>query len=179
METPDCKKEITSTALSMDGEGNMYVSGGFYNKAIWGDIEHKGENKAWNLFVARLNKNRRWDWVSSFGGESENKTVLDIDLDVNGNIYITGGTMNDTIGISKANVLPVGGEFHLKLGKDRIYYAGMPSEDVYSIVQRKSMGYQGYAWNLFYSRKRREIIIDGVKLYVERVTPDEMEIRIV
>lgn len=87
--------------------------------------------------------------------------------------------MNETIGVSKAVVIPVGGEFHLKLGKDRIIYAGMPSADVYSVAQRKSTGYQGYSWNLYYSRNRREIVIDGVRLYIERVTPDEIEIRAV
>lgn len=86
--------------------------------------------------------------------------------------------MSETIGVSKVEVLSIGGEFHLKFGKDRIYYAGMPSEEVYSIVQKKSTGYQGYAWNLFYPRKRRDITIDGIKLYVERVTPDEIEIRV-
>lgn len=34
-------------------------------------------------------------------------------------------------------VLSVGDSHHLQFGKDRIIYAGMPSEDVYSIVQRK------------------------------------------
>ena len=85
--------------------------------------------------------------------------------------------MNETIGVGRATVLPVGGEFHLKLGKDRIYYAGMPSEEVYSIVQRKSMGYQGYAWNLYYSKRQRDITIDNVRLHVERVAPEEIEIR--
>jgi len=86
--------------------------------------------------------------------------------------------MDQSTGISKGVVIPIGGEYHLKLGKDRIIYAGMPSEEVYSIAQRKSTGYQGYAWNLFYSKRRRDITIDGVKLYIERVTPDEMEIRV-
>ena len=34
-------------------------------------------------------------------------------------------------------VLSVGDTYHLRSGKDRIVYAGMPSEKVYSIVQRK------------------------------------------
>jgi hypothetical protein len=79
--------------------------------------------------------------------------------------------------ISRVMVLPLGGEFHLRMGKDRIVYAGMPSEEVYSIAQRKNSGYQGYAWNLFYPKNRRDITIDGVRIYVERVTPDEIEFR--
>ena len=86
--------------------------------------------------------------------------------------------MNQSTGINKANVLAIGEEYHLKLGKDRIIYAGMPSEEVYSIAQRKNSGYQGYAWNLFFPKNRRDITIDGVRIYVERVTPDEIELRV-
>jgi hypothetical protein len=75
-------------------------------------------------------------------------------------------------------VLPVGQGFHLKRGKDRIAYAGMPSADVYSIVQIKASGYQGYAWNLYFPRWKRDITIDGVSLYVENVTPEEIQLRV-
>jgi len=75
-------------------------------------------------------------------------------------------------------VLSVGESVHLRQGKDHIYYAGMPSENVYSIVQKKAAGNQGYAWNLFYSRKQQEITIDGVNIFVENVTPQEITLRI-
>jgi hypothetical protein len=89
-----------------------------------------------------------------------------------------GGMMTMSMGAGKSVVLAVGEEHHLRPGKDRIVYGGMPSEEVYSIVQKKASGYQGYAWSLFFPKKRRDLTIDGVKLYVERVTPDEMEIRV-
>jgi len=58
-------------------------------------------------------------------------------------------------------VLSVGDSYHLQFGKDRIVYAGMPSEDVYSIVQRKwEFLYRGFAWNLFYPKERSRITID-------------------
>jgi hypothetical protein len=82
--------------------------------------------------------------------------------------------MNASIGAEQAIVLVVGEEFHLGFGRDRIIYAGMPSEEVYSIAERKAVNQQGYAWNLFYPKSRREVTIDGVKLHVERVTPDEI-----
>ena len=85
--------------------------------------------------------------------------------------------MSDSIGMGKTVVLPVGEDYHLRRGKDHIIYAGMPSEGVYSIVQIKASGYQGYAWHLYYPRRRQDIIIDGVNLFVERVTPEEIEIR--
>ena len=76
-------------------------------------------------------------------------------------------------------VLSVGDSYHLQFGKDRIVYAGMPSEDVHSIVQRKrEFPYQGSAWNLFYSKGRSKIIIDGVNILVESATPDEIRLRV-
>jgi hypothetical protein len=74
--------------------------------------------------------------------------------------------------------ISVGEGFHLKRGKDRIVYAGMPSEDVYSIVQIRASGYQGYSWNLYFPRKKQDITIDGVNLYVENVTPEEIRFRV-
>ena len=52
-------------------------------------------------------------------------------------IIIEGGIMRNSISLS------VGDSFHLKTGKDYIIYAGMPSENVYSIVQKKCMGLSG------------------------------------
>jgi len=75
-------------------------------------------------------------------------------------------------------VLAVGESVHLRRGKDHILYAGMPSENVYSIVQKKAYGYQGFAWNLFFPKKRQEITVDGVNIFVESVTPDEIRLRI-
>ena len=76
-------------------------------------------------------------------------------------------------------VLSVGDIFHLKRGKDRIVYSGMPSEKVYSIVQMKwEFFYRGYAWNLFYPREQSKIRVDGVNILVENVTPDEIRLRV-
>jgi hypothetical protein len=80
--------------------------------------------------------------------------------------------------MERSIVLALGETFHLRTGKDRIIYAGMPSESVYSIVEKKESGYQGFAWNLFYPKKMTEITIDGVKLYVESVSPEEIRLRV-
>jgi hypothetical protein len=75
-------------------------------------------------------------------------------------------------------VLSVGDAYHLKIGKDRIIYAGMPSETVYSIVQKKTKAYWGWAWNLYYPKKKSEITIDRVNILIESVTPDEIRLRV-
>jgi hypothetical protein len=41
----------------------------------------------------------------------------------------------------------------------------------------KSSGYRGYSWNLYFPKKKRDITIDGVGIYVERVIPEEIELR--
>lgn len=76
-------------------------------------------------------------------------------------------------------VLSVGDTHKLRFGKDRIAYAGMPSEKVYSIVQMKwEFLYRGFAWNLFYPKEQSKIRIDGVNILVDNVTPDEIRLRV-
>ena len=77
-------------------------------------------------------------------------------------------------------VLAVGDVFHLRRGKDRIIYAGMPSDNIYSIVQRKwdfmPLGCWGFAWNLFFPREQSKIRIDGIDISVENVAPDKIRL---
>ena len=79
-------------------------------------------------------------------------------------------------------VLSIGESHHLRSGKDRIIYAGMPTEKVYSIVQRKRnfapYAVWGFAWNLFYPKEQSKIRIDGVDILVENVTPGEIRLRL-
>ena len=76
-------------------------------------------------------------------------------------------------------VLSVGDWHRLGLGKDRIIYAGMPSEKVFSIVQvRWEFFYRGYSSNLFFPTSRSKIRIDGVNILVEHVTADEIRLRL-
>ena len=81
--------------------------------------------------------------------------------------------MNNTI------VLSIGDSFHLRLGKDRIVYAGMTSENVYSIVQMKwEFLYRGCSWNLYFPKGQSTIRIDGVNILVDSVTPEEIKLRV-
>ena len=80
--------------------------------------------------------------------------------------------------MEQSNTLRLGESFHLRRGKDRIIYAGMPSESVYSIVQKKADGYQGFAWNLFFPKRMQNMVIDGVNVFVENVTPEEIRFRV-
>jgi len=75
-------------------------------------------------------------------------------------------------------VLSVGDTHHLRLGKDRIVYAGMPNKDVFSIVQIKwEFLYRGYSWNLYFPKGQSTIRIDGLNIQVANVTPEEIRLR--
>jgi hypothetical protein len=75
-------------------------------------------------------------------------------------------------------VLSVGDIYCLRLGKDRIVYAGMPSENVFSIIQMKwEFLYRGYSWNLYFPKGQSTIKINGVNIIVDSVTPDEIRLR--
>lgn len=74
--------------------------------------------------------------------------------------------------------LAVGDIHHLRSGKDRIVYAGMPSEGVFSIAQLKwEFFYRGFAWNLYFPKEQRRIRVDGVNLVVDSVSPEEITLR--
>ena len=76
-------------------------------------------------------------------------------------------------------VLSVGDTYHLRLGKDRIVYAGMPNKNVFSFAQIKwEFLYRGYSWNLFFPKEQSTIRIDGVNIIVDSVTPDEIRLRV-
>ena len=76
-------------------------------------------------------------------------------------------------------VLSIGDIHHLRLGKDRIVYAGMPSENVFSIALMKwEFLYRGYSWNLYFPKGQSKIRIDGVNIVVDSVTPDEIRLRV-
>jgi len=82
--------------------------------------------------------------------------------------------------MDKFVVLSVGDTHKLGLGKDRIIYAGMPSEKVFSIIQvRWEFFYRGYSWSPFFATSRSEIRrIEGVNILVEHVTPHEIRLRL-
>jgi len=88
-------------------------------------------------------------------------------------LYVGGNIMDKSV------VLSVGDIFHLRFGKDRIIYAGMPSEKVFSFAQMKwEFLYRGYCWNLYFPVGQTTVRIDGVNLMIEEVTPEEVRLRV-
>ena len=81
--------------------------------------------------------------------------------------------------MDRSVALSVGDTYHLRRGKDRIVYAGMLNENVFSFVQMKwEFVYRGYSWNLYFPKNQSTIRIDGVNILVDSVTPEEIRLRV-
>ena len=81
--------------------------------------------------------------------------------------------------MSNSVTLSVGDIYHLRFGKDRIAYAGMPSENVFSLVQIKwEFFYRGYSWHLYFPKDQSKIRIDGINIQVDSVTPEEIRLQV-
>jgi hypothetical protein len=74
--------------------------------------------------------------------------------------------------------LTVGEDYHLNHSKGHIVYGGMPNGESYSIVVKQADDKGSYAWNLFYPHSHKDITIDGVELFVDYVTPEEIGLRV-
>ena len=75
-------------SISMGASGNIYVTGGFSEKASFGSatLTSNGES---DVFVTKLNNNGIWQWAVQAGGTSNDKGS-DICVDSSSNIYIVG-----------------------------------------------------------------------------------------
>jgi hypothetical protein len=71
--------------ISVDSDGNSYVTGVFDDNASFGDIVLTSSD-GWDVFVAKLDTNGNWQWAKQGGGDS----CWSISLDSARNSYITG-----------------------------------------------------------------------------------------
>ena len=74
--------------ISVDREGNSYVTGSFAGTATFGTITLTSLGFE-NIFIAKLNSSGSWIWAVRAGG-SNNDRGNGISVDCNGNSYVTG-----------------------------------------------------------------------------------------
>jgi len=74
--------------ITFDAVGSTYVTGYFCGSASFGShsLTSSGAN---DIFVAKLNTNGNWQWVTNAGGSSSD-IGYDITIDAAGNTYVTG-----------------------------------------------------------------------------------------
>jgi hypothetical protein len=102
--------------LVLDSQGNSYVTGSFTGSASFGGTTL---NSAGGLdgFVAKMDSDGNWLWASQVSGTYDD-WGLGIDVDVNGNVYVTGPYINTQTGDSPSVQL---GPFSLSAHPDSTY----------------------------------------------------------
>lgn len=78
----------SGSGIALDDEGNSFVTGWFQETVTFGDIELQSRGHS-DIFVAKLSNTGEWLWAERAGG-TESDESFGIDLDIEGNVYITG-----------------------------------------------------------------------------------------
>ncbi len=78
-------------SITLDGTGNMYVTGSFEGVVIFGShtLSASGNDNDYDIFVAKLDPDGNWLWAIQAGGLFSD-WGYSIALDNAGNIYMTG-----------------------------------------------------------------------------------------
>jgi len=100
-------------AIEVDGSGNVYTTGAFYNTADFdpgvgtANLTSAGVD---DVFVSKLNSSGDFLWVKSFGGNASDYGIS-ITVDSSGNVYTTGffqNTVDFDPGVGTANLTSMG-----------------------------------------------------------------------
>ena len=107
-----------SNDIVVDGTGSIYIEGNFMGTVDF-DPDTGTANLTsasagqWDFYFAKYDTNGNYIWAKSIGGIS-NDIVLNMALDIQANIYITGYFDTDTLdfdpGLGTANLFGVGGD---------------------------------------------------------------------
>jgi len=81
-----------SNSISIDDDGNSYITGSFEGSAIFGSNSLTSSNYD-DIYVAKLDANGNWLWAAQAGGSS-NDVGESIEVDIERMSYVTGSFQN-------------------------------------------------------------------------------------
>ena len=93
--------------LALDNAANVYISGYFTSTADFGALS-LSSNGSGDMFVAKLDSNSNWLWVTSAGGTGQD-FVGNMAVDSAANVYISG-TFRNTVTFGLTSLISYGGE---------------------------------------------------------------------
>jgi hypothetical protein len=76
-------------SVAVDGQGNAYITGGFYEAIDFGDGNPIQSNGIGDIFVCRFDSNGDFIWAKTWGGVDHDKGTS-VAVDNSGNVYATG-----------------------------------------------------------------------------------------
>ncbi|WP_405610528.1 T9SS type A sorting domain-containing protein [Polaribacter sp. Asnod1-A03] len=96
---------VITKSIAVDASGNIIIAGYFDAgefDADPGEGEYILSAANYEMFIIKLDENGNFIWAQSFGSSTNSfESVSEIDVDANGNIYLTG-YFSDSISISHA-----------------------------------------------------------------------------
>lgn len=77
--------------VAVDEDGNVYIIGTFLGRLSFNESYDFSNGSAFrDIFVAKYNSQNEFQWAVALGRNNFADTAGDIDVDANGNVYITG-----------------------------------------------------------------------------------------
>ncbi|PKN70890.1 MAG: hypothetical protein CVU50_10665, partial [Candidatus Cloacimonetes bacterium HGW-Cloacimonetes-3] len=106
--------------IAIDGSGNIYVTGNYRGIAAFGDILLTSAcppNPVWgtpyyqnDIFVAKMDNNGNWIWVTSTVSTNGRAVGNGIDIDDDSNVYVTG-RFGETVNFGTTPLTISGGQY--------------------------------------------------------------------
>jgi hypothetical protein len=75
--------------LAVDNEGSVVVVGGFYGTTTFGGST-QGSTSSGDIFLVKYSSSGAFQWLQVAGGTTNSDAGTDLDVDENGNVYVTG-----------------------------------------------------------------------------------------
>jgi len=91
---------IVSKSISIDSNGNSYITGYFWGTISFGDdVIIKDSLNDYDIFVAKMDIDGNWQWAKQAGGSapSTSDDGIGISVDSYGNSYVTGDFMGTAL----------------------------------------------------------------------------------
>lgn len=144
--------------LAFDASNNVYIAGSFYNTVDFdpnAGVTNLTSNGDYDVFISKLDVNGNFIWAKAFGGSSDDE-ARGIQIDIQGNVYVTGSYQGVVDFDPNASVLTLN-----SIGATDIFMSKLNSAG--NLVWAKSMGSTGYdnGTDLVLDKKSTNIYLVG------------------
>ncbi|MHC1737744.1 MAG: SBBP repeat-containing protein [Ignavibacteriaceae bacterium] len=129
--------EDEGQAISTDTDGNIYVTGRFYDTATFGTTQITSNGDG-DIFIAKYDANGNFQWIQKAGGAS-NDYGYGISTDNIGNIYVTG-RFYDTATFGTTQIM--------SYGNDDIFIAKYDANGNFQWVQKAGGASNDYGYGI-------------------------------
>ena len=104
---------ITVQAMDADSQGNVYVTGYYYNSVSFGALTLTSQNSSYSCFIAKLGSSGSWQWVQKVDLPGDDSGTA-IAVDATG-VYVSGGSYGG--GTMNGDNIPANGLYDVFVGK--------------------------------------------------------------